>query len=54
MASIETPPENKDYQDLPLRELIKAFCKLVYITIYGFPTSKTPLPDVSSKKRGKV
>lgn len=33
---IEEPGETPDETNLTLRELIKAFAKLIYITLYGF------------------
>lgn len=35
---LENRTVEKDETDLSLRELIKAFCELVYITLYGFDT----------------
>lgn len=42
--------EENDECNLSLRELIKAFSKLIYITLYGF---KNAPPDVLKSKEGQ-
>lgn len=47
---METPREQKEIKEFWILDFIKAFSKLVYITLYWFPTSKKPPSEVLDSK----